>query len=640
MPLALFSPVLSSCWRAPWATVTAGVALFLSTLNFPLAPGAGLDETWQLLLSQAQLHGWRLGKDVIFTYGPLGALENNVQLPALYWDQVLWQIFSRAAAALLITRLALRLPGFLGLGGLGLAPLLYAAHQGSNPVDPYLLFAVLAAGFTLLEPSPGRAWRGLALAVLTTFALLKFTLFVAAGFAVIVVMLEQVRRRKPLAALATVGVFAAGYLILWRLLGHQWGDLPGCLRWSYEMADGYIDAMQLRCSWGMLLAATLLTTMTVGLSLLATCVRKPARETWAALLLTTGCLYLAWRHGTVRGDASHLPGLFCATAIWPVFLLAQGHAKSARLTLVALGLAVVSIGGLVRTDVLWVKVCDLSQNLEGNVTKLIRPWHAHALWLNEANQALGRLEKQADSLHWPAGTTVGAYGLDYAALSIHPDLKPLPNLQSYSAYTPALAGRDYDAFLREKPDFMFVDLTTIDNRLAGGENLPLLTRLLQNYRWEKTIGHFVLLRRNARAAEKTHEKNEPLQVMESVRFGQTLPIDIPGNAPVQMEAELTLTKLGRLVRIFYALPSVKLNVVTDEAWEPVPFRITWRLAGEGVALHPFLTSNADLENWMRRGQSAKVKTVSFDAVAARWLYREPFKVTLRPLPVPVVADSP
>jgi hypothetical protein len=93
---------------------------------------------------------------------------------------------------------------------LWLATLLYAAHNGSNTADPYLLFAVLAAGFTLLEESHGRALRGLALAVLTAFALLKFTLFLAAGFAVMVVMTKQVRRRKPVVALAYGMVFAGG----------------------------------------------------------------------------------------------------------------------------------------------------------------------------------------------------------------------------------------------------------------------------------------------------------------------------------------------------------------------------------------------------------------------------------------------
>ena len=641
MPPQLFSYFLSGGRRAPWATVLGGVVLFLSTLHFPAVPDAGLDETWQLLLSQAQLHGWRFGREVIFTYGPLGTLENYVQLPALYEAQGGWQIFSRAAAAMLVTRLALRLPGWLGATALGLASLFYAVNQGHDPVDPYLLFVVLAAGFTLLDETAGRAWRGLALAVLTAFALIKFTLFLAAGFAMMVVMLEQVRRRKFLAALAIGGGFAAGYIIFWRLLGQQWCDLAGSLRWSYEVADGYIDAMQLRRSWLALFAAALLTMMTVGLSLLATGGRKMSRETWAVLLLTTGCLYLAWRHGTVRGDESHLPGLFYATAVWPVFLLAQAprRAESVRLTLAALGLAVLSIGCLARMDALAARANDFAGNLAGNVAKLVRPWHAHAVWRDAANVALEQMGKSAINRQWPKGVTAGVYGSAYASLATRPDFKPLPNLQPYAAYTPALAAKDYEAFLRAEPDLLFVDLAPIDHRLAGGENLRLLTRLLQNYHWEKTVGPFVLLRRHAAPAEKTSDKQALVRVMESVRFGQALPLAIPANAPVQMEAELALTKLGRALRFFYALPSIKLNVVADEAREPTPYRLTWRLAGEGVAVYPFLTSNADLENGMLHGQSAKVRTISFDAVAARWLYREPFKVTLRPLPVPVpVAD--
>ncbi len=641
MPPKWFSYFLSGDRRACWATVLGGVVLFLSTLHFPAVPDVGLDETWQVLLSQAQLHGWRFGREVIFTYGPLGALENYVQLPALYGAQVLWQVLSRAASALLVTRLALRLPGWLGATALGLASFLYYVNQGHDPVDPFLLFVVLAAGFTLLDEAAGRAWRGLALAVLTALALIKFTLFLAAGFALMVAMMEQVRRRNFFAAMITGGVFAAGYLIFWKLLGQQWGDLAGSVRWSYEVADGYIDAMQLRRSWTALFAAALLTTMTCALSLLATCGRKVSRETWATFLLTTGCLYLAWRHGTVRGDGSHLPGLFYAIAVWPFFLLAQSsrRAGSVRLTLAALGLALLSIGCMVRMDALAARAHDFAGNLAGNTAKLVRPWHAHAVWRDAANEALDRMGKTAINRQWPAGATVGVYGSNYASLAARADFKPLPNLQPYSAYTPALAAKDYEAFLRAEPDLMFVDLTPIDNRLAGGENLHLLTRLLQDYQWEKIVESFVLLRRHAAPAGKTSDKQEPVRVMESVLFGQALPLAIPANAPVQMEAELALTKLGRALRFFYALPSIKLNVVADEAREPTPYRLTWRLAGEGVTVYPFLTSNADLENWMRHGQSAKVRTVSFDAVAARWLYREPFRVTLRPLSVPVpVAD--
>jgi hypothetical protein len=74
-------PFISRRFRAlvyPWPQriLFLGIALLLGVAGMHpvLAPTVGLDPSWQLALSKA--HGQYLdwGKDIIFTYGPLGYL--------------------------------------------------------------------------------------------------------------------------------------------------------------------------------------------------------------------------------------------------------------------------------------------------------------------------------------------------------------------------------------------------------------------------------------------------------------------------------------------------------------------------------------------------------------------------------------
>ena len=59
--------------------ITAFVALLVALyvkfapLDFTM-PDYGLDPSWMAVLGEASAHGWRFGRDIIFTSGPLSAI--------------------------------------------------------------------------------------------------------------------------------------------------------------------------------------------------------------------------------------------------------------------------------------------------------------------------------------------------------------------------------------------------------------------------------------------------------------------------------------------------------------------------------------------------------------------------------------
>ena len=58
-------------WSALYFVLVAGIFMF------PTMPGPGLDPSWRMALGYMFEHGMQFGRDVIFTYGPLGFIMSK-----------------------------------------------------------------------------------------------------------------------------------------------------------------------------------------------------------------------------------------------------------------------------------------------------------------------------------------------------------------------------------------------------------------------------------------------------------------------------------------------------------------------------------------------------------------------------------
>ena len=76
--------------------------IWLALIRFPTAPTAGLDPAWRLALSYAIEHCWQFGKDIVFTYGPLGYLLAGTNSGGLYTQHLVWQLGANLLFAIAI----------------------------------------------------------------------------------------------------------------------------------------------------------------------------------------------------------------------------------------------------------------------------------------------------------------------------------------------------------------------------------------------------------------------------------------------------------------------------------------------------------------------------------------------------------
>ena len=89
----------------PAALVCAYVLLLFPPWQFAV-PGTGLDASWVEVIGHGARHGWQWGRDVVFTYGPLGYLLPNPYLEggvvlALVLNTCLALVFAQGVVAVL-----------------------------------------------------------------------------------------------------------------------------------------------------------------------------------------------------------------------------------------------------------------------------------------------------------------------------------------------------------------------------------------------------------------------------------------------------------------------------------------------------------------------------------------------------------
>src|SRR6185295_12222702 len=74
--------------------------------TFPEMPGAGLDPSWRMALGYMFDHGMQFGRDVVFTYGPLGFIMSNTFSGVQFWSLIAGQLALAIMSASTIVLLA------------------------------------------------------------------------------------------------------------------------------------------------------------------------------------------------------------------------------------------------------------------------------------------------------------------------------------------------------------------------------------------------------------------------------------------------------------------------------------------------------------------------------------------------------
>ncbi len=477
-----------------------GAALALAALFWPqwdLVPVRGADLGWRDGLAWAAELGLQWGRDLVFSYGPLGYTLDPRMQPV--WQLVVASALHVAGVVLLVWVLLTlavqdRRPG--AGSGLFLAGVAAIACLGVAGICSLLLPVVLVASLRALvaRSTAAIALTGVTFGVLGHQKLSEAAL--ALGFAALCAL--GASGWRGLAVFSSVA--GTTWLAVWVACGQSLANLPRYLSRSLQFVGGYPMAMSLETvgyGWHYAAAGLVAAALTAQAVSVTSEWPRPAR--WCLVMAVLWALWLALKSGFVRHDSHDLyffaVSLVLATAM---LLLASrslsrwvgGAAAAGSYLLLSLfGSGFLSPGD--RTE----SLSRLRHTL-GMVTSeaaRVEDWHESLRRLSveyelapEVLAALGPGASTADPWDVSAIRLAGG-GWD-----------PLPTLQLYAAYTPELDAMNV-ASLRARPRAVLrpVPYRAIDGRNPAWES-PGYQQLLyceyglaeETSRWQvlRTVG--------------------------------------------------------------------------------------------------------------------------------------------------------
>ena len=584
------------------------VVLAATAFSLPNFPATDLDASWRMALGKFFVEGRQFGTEVVFTYGPLGFVMGKTYWGGQWASLIAWQAVQAVVFAAVVYWHGYRLAGYSRLFFF-----VFFFLFGLSYEDAMHQTIIAFAGFELIRRSNvSWRWSSVALlALLATLSLVKFTNMLLGLILVLLAGGLELWIRRRISALRVPALYLTFFLLGWMLCGQHLGNIPAYLHSSWEISQGYQDAMGTSCPpYQLYLGVTVLLLMVAYVLLnLAT---HPDRLRSAALTLGTGAyVYLNWKHGFIRADG-HQVGFYYAVltvAVTAPLLLEDAPrfrwAKHLMLTTVVL-LSLFSLesvlNGLVR-GILGAAQHEVDQNL----TFATGLTHTRRLYDSKL-----QIEKDALDL-LKTKTTVGRSTIDVlgfeqgVAIFNSFNYQPRPVFQGYSAYTPYLSRLNYDYYASDRaPEYVLFKLQTVDYRLATMDDPHVLRLLVQRYTYLFTEQGFTLWKRKPGPFNAAAFEPKPLR-SSTVRLGQKVEIADLSDQNIWVEIEYDFSLLGKLRRFFFKPPVVSLRITDQKGYESV-HRLPRTVARSGFMLNPVVD---DMLDFMRAaGGSPKRRAVA------------------------------
>jgi hypothetical protein len=556
-----------------WPALTTAIFVSLVFLTLPtVAPDLGTDPSWCAVLNWAHERGAQFGKDIVFTYGPLGFLT------APY-------CFAQPEGTLVLANAALcfQVAAGLCLVAWRLGPLwrwallaVFVLESANIETRADLVFEV---GFfcwgllCLVESGRRQKLCAASFVLLAGFAALtKVSYLFMASFSICAIAIHTVacgeRRLGIRIPLGFAGVFALGWLASGQALSNLGTFLlKGFLiSREYDQAAG-LEGLPLLRWEGFLLGAVALATVVLRTGSAADPSDRGRRLRRAILLAwVAGLLFLVWKHSMVRLDRYHIVELVAFTPVMTLALdVLPGLRVRVRYTAraMAVGCCIVSVGMLESAFL---------PSLADSFLQPFRQFAYHLGWVLsptdnrrrlEPALAARRSEAQLPELRRLIGTsTVDVFGSVQAyALLNGLNYRPRPVFQSYAAYTPGLAQLNEEFFLSDKgPEFVLFELSAPYHRFRTLDDGPALRSLLINYVWVAVEGPLVLLKRKSALRAKLTLLQEG-----TISAGKRIDLSQYPGANLWVELEVEPSVSGRVVKFLYRPPPIRLSVWGESA---------------------------------------------------------------------------
>ena len=578
-----------------------------------LIPFLDLTASWQAVLEYAAKSKLQFGRDIVFTYGPLGYLGTIYSQGHLVAQRIVfalaWAVLAVWSAISVVRRLPAPSKYIFSVW------FLFLFSRGGVDVQAYL---VLACGYSILAAEDIQQRKALSSVFIISFvvlALIKFTFFITTVACVALSSFVQAGRKQARWSLFILLAFGTALLVLWLAVGQHVINFLPWLKGSLEVTGGYAEAMTIvPIVWVFRLCF-----LSLVLFLAAVVVRMrstiPDAGSAGSLLLITVCTFLTWKHGFVRADEHvfyfiyFLPVAFALVIAEPVQkTLSQKGQMSLTVLFGAATLLCLIAANIQKKDEVKNAFAEWPGRLLYNTNNAIKSLTGNG---NACYEAL-RSQKNRGGELLVASSLIGSATVDvidclqWAALANDLNYHPRPVFQGYSVYTPYLQAINLSFFKsRDRPSYLLFNTETIDSRYVTLDDATALPYILRNYDLAGQDGKFLILRSKEGPPIDVHMK---LIHEETVSFDKKINLSEWNNVPLIMQVDVKPTFVGRLMTFIYQSPVLSLNIHSGD--KVLSTRFIPEMASRGFFINPLLFENKDVAN-LYKGIGTRVVGISF-----------------------------
>jgi hypothetical protein len=585
-------------------------------------------DTWEPVASYAAAHQLQWGRDIVFTYGPLGFLSSDY-----YWGNFFWPILLWAGAFALVVTAALvpllgRLPGAIRLAFYAALALLTVPTWMVLGFDPVRILSITVLGIVCLRDERPGALRLITTGfVLTVLSLTKFTycVYSVCTFIIIAASNRSACWRNT-AILAGSSLLALLGICLWS--GQSIANIFLHFTRSAHMAAGYSAAMAIAPEGFDLTVGIALLIFLLGLALTTWSASSNWRRRTDRAAVVAAGIFLAWKEGFVRADF-HVMVFFVyacfIAALLPALLSFDWPAETEPTNPRTLGLLPLPVGrgngrgeGFVQSlsllspvfarHVLTLSAACILLSLvpifchtefkaaihyglvarnRNTLTAYLRP----ATYKLELERYLETMRHEADLPEIRAvvgDNAIGAMYLDQGVAILNGlNYAPNPVFENYTAYTPELQRLNSEFFNSQKsPEYLLWQTGTVDGRFPTLDNGEVLLRILKNYTPVTQENGHILWKR------KSPGENYRLSNEQESCGSQDQWVAIPAE-PTWLRIECKQTFFGVMRSLLWKSSELQLEVQLDNG-QARSYRLLPGNARYGFVISPFLRADYQL----------------------------------------------
>lgn len=589
-PLRSIKPGFLASNAVLWAAAATCVILFY------LQPGSaivrGLDSSWAYGLNYVYAHHLVMGRDVVFTFGPLGFLEhvrpltyNIVLFSSLFWDTVSLLLFFILLRTLVDTWAgASWLNRILSVLAIGLLMV-----SLNSPVQRLLY---LTYALCLLFAFGGKKkYLYLAAALAPLSLLIKFSYGMTAfAFLGLFLLTHALQSRDVRTAAKAALLSAITYFLCWFFLYSSLAGSIGYLLGGLQFSKGSVSAMATNPAHNT--GAIVLFYACIGAAfaiLLAG--RQALKQNLLLTLPFAGVLFIWTRYAFGREDVIHLIFLFSFSFYTPLLLapfIAGTVRKIAFIVVMALSLPV------------WYHIMNLPYGfIDTQPAAVYYPLSTakarlklHELmntWRQQTHEELATLVMPDDLRARIGDSTVDIY--PWQSVIAHANQlnwKPRPVFQNYITYTPTLDRLNADFIASaNRPRFLVWHLDAeqdIDNRYPFSSDPLTLEAFMRWYHPVAREGNFYLFE-----AQDTPLLAAAMPAGSTdTAWGEWIPVPDPGDSILRAQVHVDRTLPGKLNGTFWKEGDVFIDYRLNDGRE-ISHALVIDNAASGAWISPYVT---------------------------------------------------